>query len=243
MCGQSLSRCLRLMVMMMMVVVMVKLCEDVFTTVNDDQFVDAGLLLAVDDLMFRIDNLLIYWFIVIDVITILKMTIIKTFTAIQLTIIVARSRKRSVTTYATFLQWWWRQRCGLDILIFQYSNSHKLSNAISSFFQKCATLPTISVVLHRRCTSAKLVQTSVSEWVLTHIALVEWFCSWSLYLGSLTTIVGPSTRVRLKFSIAIVKVFESIGNWAKLIFSSTVQDTGRLKVKASRGWIQMAFLY
>ena len=48
------------MVMMMMVVVMVKLCEDVFTTVNDDQFVDAGLLLAVDDLMFRIDNLLIY---------------------------------------------------------------------------------------------------------------------------------------------------------------------------------------
>ena len=243
MCGQSLSRCLRLMVMMMMVVVMVKLCEDVFTTVNDDQFVDAGLLLAVDDLIFRIDNLLIYWFIVIDVITILKMTIIKTFTAIQLTIIVARSRKRSVTTYATFLQWWWRQRCGLDILIFQYSNSHKLSNAISSFFQKCATLPTISVVLHRRCTSAKLVQTSVSEWVLTHIALVEWFCSWSLYLGSLTTIVGPSTRVRLKFSIAIVKVFESIGNWAKLIFSSTVQDTGRLKVKASRGWIQMAFLY
>ena len=243
MCGQSLSRCLRLMVMMMMVVVMVKLCEDVFTTVNDDQFVDAGLLLAVDDLMFRIDNLLIYWFIVIDVITILKMTIIKTFTAIQLTIIVARSRKMSVTTYATFLQWWWRQRCGLDILIFQYSNSHKLSNAISSFFQKCATLPTISVVLHRRCTSAKLVQTSVSEWVLTHIALVEWFCSWSLYLGSLTTIVGPSTRVRLKFSIAIVKVFESIGNWAKLIFSSTVQDTGRLKVKASRGWIQMAFLY
>ena len=243
MCGQSLSRCLRLMVMMMMVVVMVKLCEDVFTTVNDDQFVDAGLLLAVDDLMFRIDNLLIYWFIVIDVITILKMTMIKTFTAIQLTIIVARSRKRSVTTYATFLQWWWRQRCGLDILIFQYSNSHKLSNAISSFFQKCATLPTISVVLHRRCTSAKLVQTSVSEWVLTHIALVEWFCSWSLYLGSLTTIVGPSTRVRLKFSIAIVKDFESIGNWAKLIFSSTVQDTGRLKVKASRGWIQMAFLY
>ena len=243
MCGQSLSRCLRLMVMMMMVVVMVKLCEDVFTTVNDDQFVDAGLLLAVDDLIFRIDNLLIYWFIVIDVITILKMTIIKTFTAIQLTIIVARSRKRSVTTYATFLQWWWRQRCGLNILIFQYSNSHKLSNAISSFFQKCATLPTISVVLHRRCTSAKLVQTSVSEWVLTHIALVEWFCSWSLYLGSLTTIVGPSTRVRLKFSIAIVKVFESIGNWAKLIFSSTVQDTGRLKVKASRGWIQMAFLY
>ena len=182
MCGQSLSRCLRLVVMMMMMVVMVKLCEDVFTTVNDDQFVDAGLLLAVDDLMFRIDNLLIYWFIVIDVITILKMTIIKTFTAIQLTIIVARSRKRSVTTYATFLQWWWRQRCGLNILIFQYSNSHKLSNAISSFFQKCATLPTISVVLHRRCTSAKLVQTSVSEWVLTHIALVEWFCSWSLTL-------------------------------------------------------------
>ena len=85
---------------MMVVVVMVKLCEDVFTTVNDDQFVDAGLLLAVDDLMVRIENLLI----VIDVITILKMTIIKTFTAIQLTIIVARSRKMSVTTYATFLQ-------------------------------------------------------------------------------------------------------------------------------------------
>ena len=78
-----------------------KLCEDVFfTTVNDDQVVDASLLLAVDDLVVSIENLLI----VIDVFTILRITMMKTFTAIQLTIIVARSRKRSVTTYATFLQ-------------------------------------------------------------------------------------------------------------------------------------------